>query len=155
MSIILSSYGGGGRGSVAALGNLCVKAADDGNWYDVGMKYDPVLGVYLWSVGLYGATAPDRSVNVSDHLLGPAYFCQDDTGVWHAFIMTPTDAPMPGYVWTDVDQFTVSPLVYRTGRNLRADDGLYMTDISGAQIHKMGVSGGFWSELNQGYTIPL
>jgi hypothetical protein len=153
MSIILDSYGGGGRGSVAAMGSLVIKSSDDGLWYTAGLQLDPTFGVYLWNVGVYGASAPDHSVNISDRLLGPTYFAQDGANVWHTFIMTPADAS--GYVWTDISQVSASPVAYRTARNLRADDGLYMVDINGSQIHKMGISNGFWSELNQGYTVPM
>lgn len=156
MSIILNGYGGGGAGSVASTGSLYVRGDDDGYYYTVGMQYDPVLGIYLWSVGTYGPQAPDHSVNISSRVLGPAYFTQDNTGTWHTFVMTSTDPPTFGYVWTDVSQFTTpAPAVFRRGANFRADDGVYVTDIDGSQIHKMGVTGGMWSELNQGYTIPL
>lgn len=154
MLTIIPGSGGGGRGSVAALGSLYVRGDDDGLWYSAGLSYDSGLGIYLWSVGAAGSL-PHPSFNISDRVLGAAYFAQDGDGIWHTFNMTATDIATPGYVWTDTDQSASRPSVFSMRPNLRADDGLYIVDLDGAQIHKMGVSGGLWSELNQGYSIPL
>lgn len=154
MLTIIPGSGGGGRGSVASLGNLYVRGDDDGLWYSAGLTYDTGLGIYLWSVGLAGSP-PSPSFNISDRVLGSAYFAKDADNDWHTFNMTPTDPAVFGYVWTDVDQSSTTPHVYSIRPNLRADDGLYITDMGGEQIHKMGVSGGLWVELTQGYTIPM
>lgn len=155
MLTIIPGSGGGGRGSVASLGSLYVRGDDDGLWYSAGLAFDSFLGIYLWSVGLAGSP-PSPSFNISDRVIGSAYFAKDGNNNWHTFNMTPVDVPtVPGFVWTDVDQSSTRPHVFSIRPNLRADDGLYITDMGGEQIHKMGVTGGLWSELNQGYTIPL
>lgn len=155
MLTIIPGTGGGGRGSVASLGNLYVRGDDDGLWYSAGLSFDSGLGIYLWSVGLAGSV-PHPSFNISDRVLGSAYFARDTDGDWHTFNMTPVDVPtVPGYVWTDTDQSSTTPHVFSIRPNLRAEDGLYIVDMGGEQIHKMGVTGGLWAELNQGYSIPL
>jgi hypothetical protein len=152
---MLTILSNGGNGDVAVLDALYVRGDDDGLWYSAGLSYDSGLGIYLWSVGLYGSSAPGNSVNISDRVLGDSYYQRDGDNYWHQFSMTATDITTPGYVWTDADQSITIPGVRRRLRNVRADDGLYITDIDGSQIHKMGVTGGLWSELSQGYSIPL
>lgn len=155
MLTIIPGTGGGGRGSVASLGSLYIRGDDDGLWYSAGLRWQADLGIYIWDVGLAGSPA-SPSFNISDRVLGSAYFVRDDTGSWHTFNMTPVDVPaVPGYVWTDASQSSTAPHVFSIRPNLRADDGLYITDMGGAQIHKMGVTGGLWAELSQGYSIPL
>lgn len=155
MLTILPGTGGGGSGSVASLGNLYVRGDDDGLWYSAGLRYQADLGIYLWDVGL--ASSPGSpSFNISDRVLGSAYFVRDGAGVWHTFNMTMVEPiEVPGYVWTDTAQSSTTPHVFSIRQNLRADDGVYITDLGGEQIHKMGVTGGLWAELSQGYTIPL
>jgi len=152
---MLTIISNGGNGDVAVLDSLYVRGDDDGLWYSAGLSYDSGLGVYLWSVGLYGSSAPSNSINISDRILGDSYFHRDADHYWHQFSMTATDFATPGYVWTDLSQSASVPTVRRRRQNMRADDGLYITDMGGSQIHKMGVSGGLWSELAQGYGIPL
>lgn len=144
----------GTTGEIGVLENLYIRGDDDGLWYEAGMVYDSGLGIYLWSVGLYGSSPPSNSVNISDRVIGDSYFHRDGTNQWHQFTMTPTD-PFMAYVWTDSNQSIVVPGVQRRLRKVRAEDGLNIVDQSGDQIHKMGVTGGLWSELNQGYSIPL
>lgn len=146
----------GAGGEVGVLENLYVRGDDDGLWYSCGLTFDSGLGIYLWSVGGSGSTSvPSNSVNISDRVIGDSYFQRDADNTWHQFIMTPTDPPTFGYVWTDTNQSVAIPGVRRRIRNLRAEDGLYITDSEGSQIHKMGVTSGLWSELTQGYSIPL
>jgi hypothetical protein len=152
---MLTILSNGGNGDVAVMGTLYVRGDDDGLWYGCGLSYDAGLGIYLWSVGSGASSVPRDTVNISDRNLGDSYFMRDADHVWHQFSMTATDIAMPGYVWTDMSQSSSVPSVRRRRQNMRADDGLYITDIEGSQIHKMGVTGGFWSELTQGYSIPL
>lgn len=154
MLTILPGSGGGGRGSVAALGSLYIRGDDDGLWYSAGLRWQADLGIYIWDVGLAGSL-PSPSFNISDRVLGAAYFAKDADNTWHTFTMTPTDPPVFGYVWTDSAQLSTTPHVFSIRPNLRADDGLYIVDMGGAQIHKMGVTGGLWADLTQGYTIPM
>jgi hypothetical protein len=146
----LTVFGIGGlslyASSVAGMG-LSVKGDDDGLWYGVGLSYNAALGVYLWSVS--SGSYPGGAINVSGKILGNSYYALDGAANWHQFVMTPTDT-LGGYVWTDYAQSAVAPVVYAMPAAIRADDGLYIIDVDGYTIHKMGVSGGFWTELNQG-----
>lgn len=133
--------------------HLYVLGDDDGLWYEVGFSYDSGLGVYIWSTPSL-VTLPNGTVNISDRLMGSSIWITDGIGTWHQMVMTQTDPPT-GYAWTDYTQSTSTPSAHRRVPKARADDGIYIADIDGAQIHKMGVTGGEWAELTQGYTVPL
>lgn len=141
----------GGPGSMAILENLYLRGDDDGLWYSAGLTFDTGLGIYLWSVGL--SDSPSHSVNISDRVVGSAFFMRDADEDWHTFMMTPTDPAVFGYAWTDYAQSATTPTASSRRRIARCDDGLYLIDSAGDQIHKMGVTGGLWSELKQGYNF--
>ena len=155
MATILNGQTYSGRWSIAVMNKLYVKGDDDGLWYEFYLALDSGTGVYIWSAGGASSEYPTGAVNISDHIIGSAFLIQDALDYWHQFNMTETDPAGFGYVWKDTDQFTTTPTVSSRRLNVRADDGLYITDLGGAQIHKMGVTGGLWTELSQGYTIPL
>lgn len=143
---------------MAVMAGLYVRGDDDGLWYPVGMYFDSVFSIYLWNVGSPSSEYPQGAVNISNKVVGSAYFSKDGLNIWHKFNMTPTDpgyGPDMGYVWTDTSQSSSNPTVASRRLNARCDDGLYIVDGGGAQIHKMGVSGGLWTDLAQGYAIPL
>ncbi len=142
--------GVGGPAALAVMENLYVRGDDDGLWYSAGLSLDPTFGVYLWATGGPGSL-PGGTVNISDRVLGTAYFMRDETDSWHTFIMTPTDPAMFGYVWTDYDQSLTVPSATARRRTARAEDGLYIVDVDGASIHKLGITGGLWAELGQGF----
>lgn len=131
---------------------LYVRGDDDGLWYEAGFTYDSVTGVYLWNVG--SSSLPSGTFNISDTLIGSTMWRMDADDVWHQLVMTETDTP-GGYVWTDYSQTTSQPTATRRVPRARAEDGIYIADVNGYQIHKMGVTGGLWAELTQGYTVPL
>lgn len=143
----------GGPGSMAILEILYVRGDDDDLVYSAGLSFDSGLGIYLWSVGLHGSDMPRNTVNISDRVIGSAFFMRDGDEDWHTFMMTPTDPPIFGYVWTDYAQSASTPVAASRRRIARCDNGLYVIDSAGEQIHKMGVTGGLWSELNQGYNF--
>lgn len=131
---------------------LYVAADDTGDWYEVGFTFDSVLGIYLWNIGT--SSLPSGTVNVSDRVIGSTLWKPDPLGTWHQMVMTETD-PAIGYAWTDYAQTGTAPTATRRVPRARADDGIYIVDVDGAQIHKMGITGGLWAELNQGTSIPL
>jgi len=141
---------GGGNGDLGVLDSLYVKGDDDGLWYACSMSL--VDGAYFWSSG-GPTTLPSGTVNISDRVLGDSLFVRDGDEIWHQFglIMSDTGA----YTWTDADQTATVPTVRQRRRLTRAEDGVYIIDSDGLQVHKMGVTGGLWSELAQGYGIPL
>jgi hypothetical protein len=134
--------------------HLYVKGDDDGLWYEVGFSLDPVFGIYMWGTPNLVDT-PHGTRNISDGILGAAIWIADPLGTWHQMTMTLADPTVQGYSWTDYNQTTSTPSVGRRTPHARADDGIYLIDSDGNQIHKMGVTGGRWAELNQGYSLPL
>ena len=154
MLTVLRSIGSG-QGDVGVMGSLWIKGDDDAQWYECLLTYDSGMGLYLWTSRGPSSSAPADSINISDRVIGDSYFARDATQTWHQFSLTATDSVVPGYVWTDMDQTSTVPTVRRRRQNVRAEDGLYLIDMDGSQIHKMGITGGMWAELNQGYSIPL
>ena len=148
------AYVGGGKHSVAVSDRLYVRGDDDGAWYECRLDLDTASGAYLWVTE--PSNLPHGTVNISDRNIGSAFYMQDRAGNWHRFNLMATDTQGDiGYTWADMDQSTSAPHVNSRRPRFRAEDGIYMIDEGGAFIHKMGITGGLWSDLTQGYTVPL
>ena len=130
-----------------------VRGDDDDVWYGVGVTYSPATG-YFFVVGPVGTELPDsKTINVSDRLVGSAFYIRDSAKVWHDFIIELDEGG--DYTWTHLSTSTSEPAVQRILDKVRCDDGLYVADVDGAFIHKMGIRGGAWTELARGFTVPM
>ena len=154
---MLPSETGGGRHSVGVETLLYVRGDDDDLWYTAGLTLDN--GVYIWSTS-GPVDLPPRTVNLSNRIVGSAFWVADPLGTWHEFNLTRVgvagvEGVDTGYTWTDTTQITTAPAVFSRRPLWRAEDGVYVVDIDGHKIHKLGITGGIWSDLTQGYAIPL
>lgn len=133
---------------------------DDNYYYPCTISNDAVLGVPLWTVhdDLKQTMVPDNTIDIGNQRIGFAFWLKSapepvGDGLYHQIILTATDPPDVGYVWTDYAQTSTAPTVYRTVNQARVDGGLYLSDP--AQHHKFTIAGGIFTDADQGTTIPL
>jgi len=136
--------------------SLWVKG-DTGRYHESRPILDQAFGVVLWSVDSVGTgDYPEDAIDIGGRNIGTAFLMRSaDDGLVHQFVMTPGDPDGSVFFWTDYAQFAAPAVARRRVRNARVENGLYIVDTSGSQLHKMSVIGGLWSEENQGYSIPL
>lgn len=137
-------------GRILVTGSLWVKG-DTGRWHECR----PLLAG--WTVDATGAASyPEGAIDLSGESIGSSFYIKSaDDGLYHQFVMTVNDPSDPGFTWADYAQSSSLPGVHITLANARCEDGLYLVDVEGSQLHKMSVVAGVWTEEAQGYTIPL
>lgn len=141
------------HGRLCILDSLWIRDDADSSYFEYGLEGTPPVWTATTGVS---TLAPESTVNVSTEMLGTAFYMYSaDDGLYHRFVMTATNEPDTIYIWTDAEQLSTAPSLYRTVKQARMDDGFYMVDEKGALIHKMGQDSGTFAELNQGLVVPL